>query len=301
MDNPDLDIFRISTAALTEQLVGLLQPFFPLFLLFLILLLVLANWLAGIEIAFFSLTPSQLNQMKTSSLKADTSIQKLLGKPYRLLASLLLAGSLINSAVVLLVLASMLSLVNYIGGIWSSLTIALALSTLLILSFSELIPGTIYSKNPLKSARKNAMAARVITNLLTPFTSLFINPVRLFERRMNRWGLNISVEEISEAMEMNSQGNDLDDESRMLKGIIRFGDTEAREIMKSRVDVTAVCESFSFETVIKTFVESGYSRVPVYKESIDQITGILYIKDILPFFGMGVSLHEVDVIMRITR
>ena len=111
MDNPDLDIFRISTAALTEQLVGLLQPFFPLFLLFLILLLVLANWLAGIEIAFFSLTPSQLNQMKTSSLKADTSIQKLLGKPYRLLASLLLAGSLINSAVVLLVLASMLSLV----------------------------------------------------------------------------------------------------------------------------------------------------------------------------------------------
>ncbi|MDD2964730.1 MAG: gliding motility-associated protein GldE [Bacteroidales bacterium] len=285
MDNPDLDIFRISTAALTEQFVGLLQPFFPLFLLFLILLLVLANWLAGIEIAFFSLTPSQLNQMKTSSLKADTSIQKLLGKPYRLLASLLLAGSLINSAVVLLVLASMLSLVNYIGGIWSSLTIALALSTLLILSFSELIPGTIYSKNPLKSARKNAMAARVITNLLTPFTSLFINPVRLFERRMNRWGLNISVEEISEAMEMNSQGNDLDDESRMLKGIIRFGDTEAREIMKSRVDVTAVCESFSFETVIKTFVESGYSRVPVYKESIDQITGILYIKDILPFFG----------------
>jgi len=285
VDTTDLDTVRISTAALIEQAIGLLQPYFPLFLIFLVLFLIVANWLAGVEIAMFSLSPTQVAQLKTSALKADRRINLLLEKPYRLLATLLLLGSLTHTSLIMLVFITLLSISNQLAGLWMVFALTLLISTVLILSFTELIPGTIYSRNPLKAARRNAMITSILTTLFIPFTGLFLHPVRLFERRMNRWGLNLSVEEISEAMEMSTQGTDLDDESRMLKGIIRFGDTEAREIMKSRVDVTAVNESYTFAEVIKTFVDSGYSRVPVYKESFDHITGVLYIKDILPFLA----------------
>lgn len=283
MDTTDLDSYRISVAALADQAAGILQPYFPLLLIILVVLLIVANWLAGTEIAMFSLTPSQIHQLKTSPLKSDQLIQRLLEKPYRLLGTLLLLGSLTNAAITSVVFILLLSVTRYLSGLWAVIVLTLLVSTVLSLLFSELIPGTFYSQNPLKAARRNIRITRLITGMLTPVTALFLNPVRLFERRMNRWGLNISAEEISEAMEMSSQSSEFDDESRMLKGIIRFSDTEAREIMKSRVDVTAVSESYSFEEVIKTFVDSGYSRVPVYKESFDHITGILYIKDLLPF------------------
>lgn len=285
MDNPDLDSFRITTAALADLMAGMLQPYFPLFLILLVLLLIIANWLAGMEIAIFNLSPTQINQIKSSPLKSDQSIHQLLEKPYRLLATLLLSGGITNVAITTLVFITLLSVANYFSGLWIVLVLALLGSATLILSFSELIPGTFYTRNPLRAARRNARAAHLLTRILYPFTSLILNPERMLERRMNRWGLNISVDEISEAMEISNQSNELDNESRMLKGIVRFGDTEAREIMKSRVDVTAVCDSFSFSEVIRTFVDSGYSRVPVYKDSIDQITGVLYIKDIIPFIG----------------
>jgi len=285
VDTTDLDTVRISTSTLIEQAIGLLQPYFPLFLILLVILLIVANWLAGVEIAMFSLTPAQVSQLKTSTIKQDRRISRLLEKPYRLLASILLLGSLTHASIITLVFITLLSVTNQLGGVGMVIVFSLLISTVFILSFTELIPGTIYSRNPLKAARRNSGITLILTTLLFPFTGLFLHPVRLFERRMNRWGLNLSVEEISEAMEMSTQGSDLDDESRMLKGIIRFSDTEAREIMKSRVDVTAVNESNTFSEVIKTFVDSGYSRVPVYKESFDHITGVLYIKDILPFLA----------------
>lgn len=285
VDTPVPDSFPVTTAALIEQSAMLLQPYFPLFLIVLILLLIVANWLAGIEIAMFSLTPTQINQLKTSSIKSDQRIHKLLEKPYRLLATLLLMSSITFAAIITLVFIGLISLSNLLPGLWTTILLTLFVSTVLILSFTELIPGTIYSRNPLRAARKSAMISGIFTTLFTPFTSLFLNPVRLFERRMNRWGLNLSVEEISEAMEMNTQGSEMDDESRMLKGIIKFGDTDTSEIMKSRVDVTAVSESASFTEVINAFVDSGYSRLPVYHESLDHITGILYVKDLLPYLA----------------
>jgi gliding motility-associated protein GldE len=137
---------------------------------------------------------------------------------------------------------------------------------------------------------------RSLVSLFYPLSSLLINATNLIDRRYAKKGHNLSMSEISEAIEITSEGDTAEEDKKILKGIVKFGDIAVREIMKSRIDVTAVDTSLGFDALIDTILQSGYSRIPAYQESFDQIEGILYIKDLLPYLGKVQNVQWQDLL-----
>jgi len=256
-------------------------PFVKIFLL--IVLLFFSGIISGSEVAFFSLNRNQLvSENKKDQIRLD-KIRKLLDKPKRLLATILIANNFINIAIVLL-FASLEGL--YLSDIENPiivLIIQVGLITFLIFFFGDILPEIYAIRNVLKFSLFMARPIFFMDRYLLFFITIPMSRLTGFmESKLDRRNNEFSVDKLSQAFELTSDDETTVDEQKILKGIVSFGNIETRQIMCPRIDVFAINYKVSLNKIIPLILEKGFSRVPVYEENLDQIKGILYIKDLLP-------------------
>ena len=256
-------------------------PFLKILLL--IILLIFSGIISGSEVAFFSLTRNQLVSQNKKDQSSIDKIRKLLDRPKRLLATILIANNFINIAIVLL-FASLEGL--YLSGIESPiivLIIQVGLITFLIFFFGDILPEIYAIRNVLKFSLFMAKPIFFMDRYLLFFLTIPMSRLTGFmESKLAHRGNEFSVDKLSQAFELTSDDETTLDEQKILKGIVSFGNIETRQIMCPRIDVFAINNKISMNKIIPLILDKGFSRVPVYEESLDRIKGILYIKDLLP-------------------
>ncbi|WP_077924298.1 gliding motility-associated protein GldE [Spirosoma sp. 209] len=253
----------------------------------LLLLVTLAGLVSASEAAFFSLSPDDRARCRDSVQPDEKRIASLLDRPKRLLASLVIFNNLLNIAIVVIVtyLTWIYSQASHESGlVLSGVTL---LTTLVIVLFGEIVPKVYASQNNLTVARRTAPLAQVGLVLFRPLSALLVSLSNQVDKRIERRGYKLSVEELSQAVELT--GTDATtEEKEILKGIVNFSNLNARQVMRARPDISAVADDLTFAELMEQINASGYSRVPVFSESLDKIEGVLYIKDLLP------HLHQDD-------
>jgi putative hemolysin len=249
----------------------------------LLVLLLCSALISGAEVAFFSLSATDFDPSNSKSRKLDI-VQKLLNKPKKLLATILVANNFINIAIVLLFdsLAEVLFL-----GITEDYNIRFIVEvgvvTFLILLFGEILPKIYASRNSLKFAKLMAYPLNVLDKVLTPISMPMRNATIYIHEKFGKQKSSISVDQLSQALELTDHKETTHDEHKILKGIVTFGNTDTKQVMKNRMDIFALSEELELKEIIPAIIENGYSRIPVYKDNIDSITGILYVKDLMPY------------------
>ncbi|PKP30085.1 MAG: hypothetical protein CVT99_14960 [Bacteroidetes bacterium HGW-Bacteroidetes-16] len=265
-------------------------------LLFLVALLIISGLISGTETAFFSLNPSDLEQMRNRGEKNDRAILALLTKPKKLLSTILITNNFVNVSIVILssfILDNLISPeVNYI----TIFIIQVVLVTSVILIFGEILPKILANKEPMMFANLMVVNMRFLIAFFSPLSSLLVNSTNLIDKKIKKKGHYITMSDLSDAIDLTAGENITDDEKKILKGIATFGETEATEIMQSRVNITAIDKAAPYQEVVQTVLESGFSRIPVYEESLDQVLGILYIKDLIPYLNQPDFKHWVSLI-----
>ena len=253
---------------------------------FILLLLLLSSALvSGSEVAFFSLSPSYIKEAVNATSKPLRIIAQLRKNPRRLLAIILLLNNLINIATVLL-FASMTSLFfESISQPSLRFLAEVGLITTIVLLFGEILPKIYANKNPEGFAKRMSIPIYLLDKyvffaLTYPMSYLTF----VLQKRLGKTGSNISVDHLSQALEMTDDSETTKDEQKILKGIVTFGNTDTKQVMCPRIDVFALDEETSFAEVVSQIVSKGFSRVPVYRETIDTVIGVLYVKDLLSHF-----------------
>lgn len=254
----------------------------------LLLLLISSALVSGAEVAFFSLSQTDLNELSENGKKENTVVS-LLEKPRKLLATILITNNFINILIVLL-FASLsetlfsefdFSLNLYFFTIPVRFLLEIVLVTFLILLFGEVLPKVYASRNALRFSKTMSKFINGVNVVLTPFSLPLIALTKWIEKKLGNKGNSFSVETLSQALELTSDGATTKDEQKILEGIVNFGNTETVQIMKPRIDIFAIAEDEEYPVVLAKILENGYSRNPVYKDSIDNIVGVLYAKDLL--------------------
>ncbi len=283
MEEADLDPLLSTLSIILSQFYSGFTWEVVIGLIALLILIIMSGLVSGSETAFFSLTPSDIEIIRSGKHPHDEAIVKLREKPKQLLATILISNNFINVAIVILS-AYMTSLVfNLEANPLLSFLLQVVLITSVILLFGEIIPKIYANKKPLSVARLMVKPLKFLILFFKPLSSLLVRSTTLIDKRISIKSQNISYSELSEAIEMTVDENVPVQEKMILKGFASFGDKEVKEIMQSRVNVTAVDKKTSFRELLQVVVESGFSRIPVYEESFDHVIGILYIKDLLPY------------------
>ncbi len=246
-----------------------------------LVLLLCSALISGSEIAFFSLSPAQMEKIKSRKDKVSRIIIKLLGMPKHLLATILIVNNFVNVAIIILSTFIINRTFDFSSFPIIGFIIEVVVITAIILLIGEIIPKIYANQNALRFSNFMARPVYILMQVFYPLESLLINSTSFIDRRINRKGHDISLSELSDAIEITADENTPEEETKMLKGIVRFGDIEVSEIMKSRVDVTAVDVDMGFKELIKIIREFGYSRLPAFETNFDNVKGILYIKDLL--------------------
>lgn len=251
-------------------------------LLLVLFLLLLSALISGAEVAFFSLSPKLWKDSFRKTTIAS-HIERLLDRPKRLLATILIANNFINIAIVLL-FASLRQ--YYMMGIENEtlqLVIDVGIITAIILIFGEILPKIYANRNALKFAQLMAYPISLLdTYFLFWLTIPMSKTTRFLELRLAQKPQGISVDNLSKALELTANHETTQEEQKILEGIVNFGSTDTKQVMCPRIDVFALAETTTFKEVLSLITENGYSRIPVYKDNLDEITGILYVKDLLP-------------------
>ena len=252
-------------------------------LIVLIILLLFSALISGSEVAFFSLTPQEKEEINSEVTKSNEVINNLLAAPKRLLATILISNNFVNVAIIILssFLVNEIFRLNLLDE-WVSFSIQVIGITFTILLFGEVIPKIYATKHALRLAKIMAQPITILKALTAPFSSLLIHSTNIIDKRIKKKSLDISVEELSHALDLTEDNIENKAEHQILKGIVKFGETSVKQIMKSRVDVIAIEKQTPYREVIDIIMESGHSRIPIYEESFDNILGLLYIKDLLP-------------------
>ncbi len=254
----------------------------PVFALGLALLLLFVSGLASVsEVAFFSLTPGDLDEIGEEGHPADTVIKRLLKRSEYLLASILIVNNLANVTIVMLCAYAVNALVDFSAAPLLGLAIEAILLTFLILLFGEILPKTYAQANPLRLVRLLASPLGGLERLCRPFSKVMVSSTSVFDKVLAKKRYELSVDTHSKALELTS--TEIPDDKQMLEEIIKFYNKTADEIMTPRPDVEDLEIKTGFREVVGLIVRSGYSRIPVYSETEDNIKGILYIKDLLPY------------------
>ncbi|MDR6563934.1 MULTISPECIES: gliding motility-associated protein GldE [unclassified Arcicella] len=246
-------------------------------------LLILSALLAGSEVAFFSLSADERAACRESDSGTERKISKLLDKPQLLLATLLISINLVN--ITFITIATYVT-EQVVGekekeGLVATLVLLVGV-TFIITFFGELIPKVWAQQNNLRFAKITAPLLEIATVIFQPLSSLLLGISNIIEKRVERKGYTITADELNHALEITTGKDTSEQEKDLLKGIVNFGSTSAKSVMRSRRDITAFDIAFDFHELMDKINKSGYSRVPVYKETVDKIEGILYIKDLLP-------------------
>ncbi len=258
-------------------------------IIILFILLIFSALISGAEVALFSLSASDF---KSDSSEKGISkklgiVQKLLSKPKKLLATILVANNFINIAIVLLFAS--LSDLMFIGidsefyGINLRFIAEVGLITFVILLFGEILPKVYASRKSILFSTFMAYPLKFLDATLTPISGPMQSVIIFIENRFGKQKSNISVDHLSQALELTSNDDTSQEDQKILQSIVTFGNTDTKEVMKPRMDIFALDESASYASIMPEIISHGYSRIPVYKENIDTVTGILYVKDLMPY------------------
>lgn len=240
----------------------------------------MSGFISGSEIAFFSLDAQQREQL--GETPSGQSALRLLDKPERLLATILIANNLVNVTIVVLTNFALGPVFTDMDPVLSFILQTILL-TFLILLFGEILPKLYANTNPLRWVRFSTPGVRFFSALFRPLSGLLVGSTSLVRRVVTEQTPNISTDDLSQALEITDVKTA--DDKEMLEGILQFGDTSASEIMTPRIDITDIPLTATFTEVMKTVVDSGYARIPVYDGTEDNIKGILYSRDLLPYVG----------------
>jgi putative hemolysin len=250
----------------------------------LVLLLICSALISGSEVGLFSLKPHELEKIHDADDNSSISvISQLLNQPNYLLATILIANNAINIAIILLSTITLNQQFNFnILPDWLNFLIQVIGITFFILLFGEIVPKVYATKNALKMALLMAKPLKFLIAIFKPISYLLISSTNFIDKKIKRKTHDISVEELSHAIDLTNDINSNEQEHQILKGIVKFGETSVKEIMTARVKVVSIEKDTPFNEVIGVILESGHSRIPVYEETFDKVLGVLYIKDIIP-------------------
>ncbi len=291
MQEIDVEFFNWLICQIPTILLKPISLEFVLMIIGLLLLLFLSALISGAEVAFFSLTPHQIHELRENLSRRNTAILNLIETPKKLLATILIANNFVNVSIVIIF--------TIIGLHWISLPVSPVLSfifqviivTALILLLGEIVPKVLASNITLHYARQVAPLMELISAIFSPLAIILVRSTSFIDKRIARKGHDISLSELSHAIDITSGKSTPGDEKMILKGIVRFGNIDVKEIMKPRIDVSAIDINTPFDELLRFILDSGYSRIPAYEESFDKIIGILYIKDLLPHLNQPKSFE----------
>lgn len=249
----------------------------------LIVLLICSALISGVEVALFSLSKTEIDEGLEENSKPIQIVSQLLERPKKLLATILVANNFINIGIVIL----FAYLSDYLFGNITSAVFKFILEvgviTFLILLFGEILPKIYASRNNLKFATFMAYPLKILDFLLSPLSLPMRGFTNTIENRLGKQKSNLSVDQLSQALELTSDDDTTKEEQKILQGIVSFGNTDTKQVMRPRIDIFALDETLKYIEILPDIIKNGYSRIPVYRENIDTVVGILYVKDLLPY------------------
>lgn len=252
-------------------------------IILLFILLLCSALISGAEVALFSLTRSDLNSGLEENSKQIQIISKLLERPKKLLATILVANNFINIGIVIL-FAFIGEMVFYNIKIpVVRFLLEVVLVTFLILLFGEIIPKIYASRNSVKFSKFMAYPIKVLDVVFSPLSVPMRHLTIFIHNKLGKQKSNISVDQLSQALELTRESDTTHEEHKILQGIVSFGNTDTKQVMRPRIDIFALQSEQKYIEIIPEIIKNGYSRIPVYKDSIDTVIGILYVKDLLPY------------------
>ena len=255
-------------------------------MLIIMVLLFFSALISGSEVAYFSLSPSE--KQKLGKGKRDLKVLQNLDDPEKLLATILVSNNFVNIGIVILGAFVTSGLFDFSSSPVLEFLVQAVIITFLLVFFGEILPKVYATHNPLGFARIMAFPLAFLGVVFMPINAILIKSTAIVNRRLRAQQSEISMEDISQALEMTA-GNEISDEKEILEGIVKFGNKSVAEIMRSRVDVVAVDIRSGYDQILEVIDQSGYSRMPVFSESFDNVKGILFIKDLLPYAEKGAN------------
>jgi len=248
-----------------------------------VVLLILSALTSGAEIALFSLSQKDINDATNQNTSRGSVIARLLEKPKKVLATILIVNNFINIGIIIVFSFIKHSLFGGIATEWLRWVIEVGVVTFLILLFGEVLPKVYANRNNIKFSLFISIPISILNYLLTPL-NMPMRAITIFlEDRLGKQKNNLSINHLSQALELTYQEETSHDEQKILEGIVSFGNTDASQVMSPRIDVFAIDVEKSFAEILPKILEKGYSRIPVFKDNIDHIEGVLYVKDLLPY------------------
>ena len=254
------------------------------------LLLIASGFASGSEIAFFSLTPNDLSIKDEKKSVSDSNIMQLLNDSERTLATILITNNLVNVTIIMLCNYFFGRLIDFGNAYWLQFVCITVILTFILLLFGEIMPKVYCSQQPLRFCRFSAPGILFLRKIFYPLGSVLLRSGVLAEKVVQKENHVLSINDLEQALEL-TDTDAIKEEKKLLEGIVRFGDETAKEIMTSRQDVVDLDFKSTFPEVLRCIVENNYSRMPVYQENIDNIRGVLYIKDLLPHLGKSANFR----------
>ncbi len=296
MDPADIEPPRLFTGELLNIILQPMSPEVLMQIIVLLVLLFLSAIISGSEVAYFSLRPADLHLMQDSEKKGDGLVSKLISKPKRLLATILIGNNLVNIAAVIISTSITASLFDFSMNPTAGFVIQVVVVTFLLVLFGEVLPKIYATQHPKDFARSMSIPLLIMDKLFRPFSMLMVAGTNLIDKRMKKRGYEVNMSELTHAIDITSDTNTPLEDKQMLKGIVKFGDTDVKQIMKGRMDAFAIEIDTTFDKVIEQILEKGYSRIPVYENNFDKVLGILYIKDLLAHLHKGPEFKWQDLL-----
>lgn len=239
--------------------------------------------ISGSETAYFSLQPSDIDDLKNSSSKRSRLALQLREKPKTLLATILIANNLVNVTITLLstyIVSQMFDMLNYPT---RAFILEVVVVTSLLLIIGEITPKIYANKQAVRIARFMARPLNALAIILRPLSRLLVKSTSFMDKHLERKKGDLSIDDLSTAVDIATEESTLAEERQMLKGIASFSEKEVSSVMKPRIDIVGIDTDMAFHDMLATVITSGFSRIPVYHESLDNMSGILYVKDLLPY------------------
>ena len=253
-------------------------------ILFLALLLCSAL-ISGSEVALFSLSQTEINRELDEKSNSIEIVSNLLQNPQKLLATILVANNFINIGIVILFAYLGDTIFGAIHPTWLKFVLEVGVVTFLILLFGEILPKVYASRNNVKFSKFMAIPLNVLDKLITPVSMPMQSLTKAINNKLRGQKTNISVDQLSQALELTSEEDTTKEEHKILQGIVSFGNTDTRQVMQPRIDLFALDKTLKYSEIIPEIIKKGYSRIPVFEDNVDHVIGILYVKDLLPYIN----------------
>ena len=249
----------------------------------LLLLLLCSALISGAEVAFFGLSPTDINEIGEQKTTRSNIVVKLLERPKKLLATILIANNAINIGTVLLfnVIGNTIFANVTVG--WMRFLLEVVVITFLILMFGEILPKVYANRNRMSFSQLMAYPLKALDFIFSPLSLPMRSGTIFLYNKLGKEKSSLSVDHLSQALELTSEGDTTKEEQKILEGIVSFGNTDTKQVMRPRIDIFALDEEMKFTEVLAEIKKNGYSRIPVFSDNMDNVLGVLYVKDLLPY------------------